>query len=166
MTDYTEREVRDEVCRMSAMTEPYKHPKWERDDADFHVIKKMLTRLADILAAAEKAEPVAYRAESNGDISDESEEGAYVYCDADNRDSDHQWEALYTHPAAQPRVVDGFVFERVNMGRGDECYVGLSDGSLGTTITKNGHSEFDTAGQLLWRIADALLAAQEGRSRE
>lgn len=41
------------------------------------------------------AQPVAYRAEWNGDVSDE---GAYVYCQPDERDFEHQWEPLYANP--------------------------------------------------------------------
>lgn len=73
--------------------------------------------------------------------------------------------ALAAHPAqAQPpaaSVPDGFVFERVNMGRGNERYVGLADGSEGTTVQEDGDGPGDTRSRLLWRIADAALGAQE-----
>lgn len=54
---------------------------------------------------------------------------------------------------------DGFVAERVNMGRGDERYIGTSDGSIGTTVSRDDPGEVRST--MLWLIADAMLTSRE-----
>lgn len=146
MTDYTEQEVR-KMARFAHV-----------DGLPETVTEKMLTQFADMLAEREKAAPVAYRAEWNGDVSDE---GAYVYCDADDRDFDHQWEPLYTHPAAQPRVPDGWM---CNQAKIQELHTELQ--SRGWQLDSKGEPDCvdqasAMAAEVIERVLMPLLAAQE-----
>ena len=83
--------------------------------------------------------------------------GAEAYWTAENVLAEYDT-AKVAEPTSQPVapvVADDFIAERVNMGRGNERYIGTSDGKLGVTVRK-GHS---TLHHILWLIADAMLAA-------
>ncbi|NII53540.1 hypothetical protein [Luteibacter sp. SG786] len=58
-------------------------------------------------------------------------------------------------PSARAVVPEGIVVDRVDMGRGDERYIGVADGSMGITVSSHGSLEH----RLLFEIANALLAA-------
>lgn len=65
-----------------------------------------------------------------------------------------------TQPVGAPdgaKVIAQFVVERVSMGRGDERYIGTADGTRGVTVRYGDPGE--VRNDLLWLIADALLAA-------
>lgn len=130
-----------------------------------HGTKESVTAVSDMLEQAEvsrqlgadqpqSAEPVAYRAEWNGDVSDE---GAYVYCQPNERDSEHQWEPLYTHPQpaqdardvarldwleAHPRLAS-IVID----GHATDCYLYGISGAMGLKLRE---------------ILDAAMAKESG----
>lgn len=131
------------------------------------IIKNQAAEAAQ--AQAQAAEPVAWTRQDV--ISDDG--GCPIGMDepriawgAECPDYEGGWAPLYTRPQPAQDAKDaaiplkGWIFDKVDMGRGDERYICTPDGSNATTVrneTTSDHHE-----QMLWLIADAM-AKESGR---
>lgn len=83
-----------------------------------------------------------------------------LLCEADNRDAAGVRTASRDPVGGLPK---GVVIHKVNMGRGDERYIGVPSGN-GATVGDRGHHHE----RILFELADALLGAlaQQARGSE
>lgn len=104
----------------------------------------------EVRELAKHMESVGWRPDSNGDP-DCYDEGAA-----------RSAEMLFAFAAAIKQreqgansPLKGWIFDKVNMGRGDERYICTPDGANATTVRNESTS--DHRERLLWLIADAMV---------